>query len=189
MEYENLFASLRVFGTISDDEENNIKKYFNVQKIKKNEILIEKNSPCNKLFFINDGLIRAYYINDKGNEVTRMIAWKNRFLTNIINFRNFADNLETIECIENGELLVIVKDDFIHLMQTSTNLKSIYGDILEEYNAMHIKRFQQLNTLLTRDKMIYFNQNFPTLRNRISDNVLSSFLAISRKTLERIKKN
>lgn len=189
MKHKLIINYLKNYGNISEKEELNIRKYFIPIQALKKQTLINKHSDCNKLFFINYGLLRAYYINNDGNEITRMIAWENRFLTNIVSFRNFSENIETIECIEKAEILAINRTDFDYLMKSSLNLKSIYADILEEYNALHIKRFEQLNSGNANEKIKYFNQNYVILKNRISDIHLSSFLSISRKTIERVKKN
>ena len=164
------------------------KKYFIPININKKHILINKNSPCDKLFFINKGLLRAYYTDSNGKETIRMIAWEGRFLTNVLSFRNLEENKETIDCIEKAEILYINRNDFDTLIKLSLNIKSIYADILEEYNSLHIKRFEQLNSGDALDKYRFFNDNFSPLKNRINDSYLSSFLSISRKTIERIKK-
>ena len=146
----------------------------------KKEILINELLPCDKLFFINKGLLRAFYMDEKGKEITRMIAWENRFLTNIISFKNFSENNEIIECVEKAEILYIDKHGFDILMKSSLNLKSIYADILEEYNALHIKRFQSMNTFDLYQRIIDLKTEFPNFINRVSDNILASFLGISR---------
>ncbi len=189
MQYKNLLKVLKNYGNISETDEKNIRRKFKFLTVNKKQILVNGGSFCDKLFFVNKGLLRAYYYDNTGKELTRMIAWENRFLTNVASFRKFEDNKETIECIENAELLYITKFDFDNLIKSSLNFKIIYADILEEYNALHIKRFEQLNTRDALGKLEYFKINFPALKNRINDTYLSSFLSISRRTLERIKKN
>ena len=188
MNHEKLITLLSKYGTISETEKLNVEKYFIPIEIKKKQVLIEKHAPCNKLFFINKGLLRAYYTNEKETEVTRMIAWENRFLTNIGSFKNVTENNETIECVENAEILYIDRINFEKLITSSLNIKSIYADIIEEYNILHIKRFEQLNSKDSLGKYKYFKENFYPLRNRINDSLLSSFLSVSRKTIERLKK-
>lgn len=188
MKHEQLINFLQKYGTVSELEKKNVKNYFIPLQVKKKQILIEKNSPCNKLFFINNGFLRAYYSNDNEKEITRMIAWENRFLTNIGSFRGFTENNETIECLGNSEILCITRDHFDILMKSSSNLKSIYTDILEEYNALHIKRFEALNTFDLNKKLIHLKQEFPHLINKLSDTLLASLLGISRETYVRNKK-
>lgn len=146
MRHKNLVEVLKNYGNISETDEKNIRRNFKILNVNKKEILVDGNSSCNKLFFVNKGLLRAYYSNNNEKEITRIIAWEKRFLTNIVSFRKLEDNKETIECIENAEILYITKIDFDKLLNSSLNLKSIYADILEDYNTMHIKRFEQLNT-------------------------------------------
>ena len=189
MNHKKLITLLNEYGTISESEQQNIENLFIPLKKKKKQILIEKHSQCNKLFFVNKGLLRAYYTNEKGKEITRMIAWENRFLTNIGSFKNMTENNETIECIENADILYIDRMNFEKLLTSSLNIKSVYADIIGEYNILHIKRFEQLNSKDSLGKYKYFKENFHPLKNRINDTLLSSFLSVSRKTIERLKKN
>lgn len=188
MKHEQLINFLQKYGTISELEKKNVKNYFIPLQVKKKQILIEEKAPCNKLFFINNGFLRAYYSNYNGKEITRIIAWEDRFLTNIGSFKGFTENNETIECIGNGEILYIAREDFDTLIKSSSNLKSIYTDILEEYNALHIKRFEALNTFDLNKKFIHLKQEFPHLINKLSDILLASLLGISRETFVRNKK-
>ena len=189
MNHEQLLSFLYQYGNLSETEKQNIKKSFTLLQVKKKQILIEKNTPCNKLFFVNRGLLRAYYINDKGKEITRMVAWKKRFITNIGSFKNLSINNETIECIKDGEVLSINREDFNNLMKSSPNLKSIYADILEEYTALHIKRFEVLNTFDLENKLLHLRQDFPNLIKELNDTLLASFLGINRETFARNKSN
>ena len=187
MNHEQLLSFLYKYGNLSETEKQNIKKSFTLLQVKKKQILIEKNTPCNKLFFVNRGLLRAYYINDKGKEITRMVAWKKRFITNIGSFKNLSINNETIECIKDGEVLSINREDFNNLMKSSPNLKSIYADILEEYTALHIKRFEVLNTFDLENKFLHLKQDFPNLIKELNDTLLASFLGMNRETFARNK--
>ena len=189
MNHEQLLAFIKKYGNISELEEESIKTFFVPLLIKKKQVLIEKNTVCNKLFFVNKGLLRTYYIDINGNEFTRRIAWENGFLTNMSSFRkNGIENNETIECIENAEILQITKIDLDKLLSLSADLTKIYQIILEKYMAINIRRYQHLSSSSPLEKLIYFNENYPLLKSRINDTILASFLSISRKTLIRTKK-
>lgn len=189
MNHEQLITFIKKYGNISELEEESIKTFFVPLIIKKKKILIEKNSVCNRLFFVNKGLLRTYYIDNNGNEFTRRIAWENGFLTNMNSFRkNGIENNETIECIENAEILQITKKDLDKLLFFSENLTKIYHIILEKYMAINIRRYQHLSSSNPSEKLNYFNENYPLLKCRINDTTLASFLSISRKTLIRARK-
>lgn len=180
MNHDQLFSLLENYGSISKSEKENITRYFKPLETKRKQILIEKKSPSDKLYFVIDGYLRAYYINEHDKEITRMIAWKNRFLTNLASFRSSSENNEVIESIRNSKVLYINREDFEVLMTSSQNLKNIYTDILEEYNALHVRRFESLHSFNLKKKFEYLKSEFPHLINELNDNVLASFLGISR---------
>lgn len=180
MNHDQLFSLLENYGSISKSEKENIAKYFKPLETKRKQVLIDNKSPCDKLFFIINGYLRAYYINEKGKEITRMIAWENRFLTNLANFRGFSPNNEIIESIIQSKLYYITRQDFEILVNSSFNLKNIYIDILEEYNALHIRRFESLNTFDIEKKFEHLKSEFPHLITKLNDKLLASFLGMSR---------
>lgn len=190
MHHDKLIQALEKYSPITDSDKRNITFSFNPIKVRQKVILISENKLCNKLFFINNGLLRSFSTDNKGNEITRRIAWEGGFLTNMDNFReNANDSNEHIECIENAELLEISKKEFEILISSSVTLTCVYQIILEKYIAINIRRFQQLTSLNPTERLQYYNRNFPKLKNRISETVLATFLGISRKTLERVRKN
>lgn len=187
MAHEQLITFLKKYGSISDTEKQSIEKYFIPLTVKKKQVLIKTHFPCNKLYFVKNGLLRAFYSNEKGNEITRMIAWENRFLTNLASFNGSVENNETIECIKDAEILHIDRTDFSSMLKLSLNLKSFYADILEEYNAMHIRRFESLNTHNLEMKFKYLKHEFPHLINQVNNSLLASFLGVSREAFVRNK--
>ncbi|SEF95778.1 cAMP-binding domain of CRP or a regulatory subunit of cAMP-dependent protein kinases [Halpernia humi] len=188
MEHEKLLDTIKSYDKISKEEETNLENFFTALKIKKGEVLIKSSTPCNKLFFVNSGLLRDFFINETGNEITTIITCEGRFLTNIISFNGFAENNETIECIEDAEILSISKENFDKLMHSSKNLKCIYADIIEEYYALLTERFHYLNTKNVEQKINHLKNDFPFLINRVNDSLIASFLGITRETFVRNKK-
>ena len=180
MSHQKLIKLLETYNTISANEREIIYKKFKFRKIKKREIIINKNSSFHKLFFVNSGILRAYYLNDQGREITKEIAWENRFIANICSFKMPEENHNIYECIKDAEILEISKDDFDQLLLSSNNLKCIYADILEYYNTFHIKRFDNIIATNIENKMKYLKNDFPNLINQVNDNILASFINVSR---------
>lgn len=53
IEHNKFFEFLNEYTKLSKEETKIIKNSFTPKKIKKGQILINKNEPCNRLFFIN----------------------------------------------------------------------------------------------------------------------------------------
>lgn len=188
MKYEKLFSVLSAYDQISEQEKLDLKTYFTAFDVKKGQLLISANSSCDKVFFVNSGLLRDFYTNETGNEITTIITNEGRFLTNLISFNGFGHNNETIECIESGEVLSISKENFDKLLSSSKNLKCIYADLLEEYYALLTERFHFINTKNVEQKIKHLKKDFPYLIQRVNDRMMASFLGITRETFVRNKK-
>lgn len=183
--HNSLICTLKEYGNISTEEEYLIRKYFRFESLKKNEIF--KSIHSNNIIFVNSGLLRAFVEDKKGNICTRIIAWENRFLTNITTFKHFNSSDETIEALENSEIIYIEKDFFYQLLSTFPNINIIYLKILSEYNELYIRKYSLYACKSIEEKMLFLKDNFPHLIKRTNDTILASFLGISRESFVRGK--
>ena len=53
------------------DELNDILDHFEKEHIQKNRILIKEGQICNKLYFLEAGIGRSFYLKKNGKEVTQ----------------------------------------------------------------------------------------------------------------------
>lgn len=172
---------------ISQEQLNNILSYFKLILVKKNALLLEKNTVANQLFFIKKGCLRLYYVNDEGTIVTRFMAFENTFLTSIVSFISGEPSLEYIQAVENSEILVITNTEFVHLKKTFPGWENVYIYILE-YGITVINA--KLNSLLTQsatERYLSLLKNNPELVQRLSNANLAAYLNISPETLSRLK--
>ncbi len=186
MEHEPLIRLLKQYENITPEDEGNIKRHFSCRSFKKGEVILPAGLPCNKLIFVNKGLLRAFY-DENGRQVTRMIAWENRFLTNLVSFQHFSENIETFECIEDAEILLITRHDLEMLLRDSVSLHKVYSRLLEEYSAVNLNRLHLLSMADVLSKMRILKTDYAHLIGRVNDNILASFLFISRSAFARHK--
>ncbi len=185
MHYNPILAFLNNKQKLSGEEEQNIRKYFRFAKAQRKEKIVTSNSRCDKIVFVNKGIIRAYC--NKEKEVTRMIVSENQFLTNMNSFHLGKENTETFECLEDTEYLYITKPDMNKLLESSPIFKVMCYDILAMYNAVLVTHIHFITNSEVCTKIQYFKTNFPNLIGRISDQILASFIGVSRETIGRNK--
>lgn len=139
MVYFQILALAKAYGNIGESDLVLIKKHFKFKKVKKGDILVDDYKD-GKIFFVNSGMVRAYYTNNNEELVTRMIAWENRLLTNIINFENFSGESEIIECLEDAEVLYITKEDFHKITRQSPEIMDFFFKILENSILLYVEK-------------------------------------------------
>ena len=161
MNIEKFITYLQTIEKIEETDLQKIRQKFKSKKCKKKEILISNNQVCDKVFFIIKGMLRAYYVDEKGLEKTRLISIENEFCSNWASFHNLSKNNEYIQCIEDCELVYV---------------GHIYTAILEKFQVYHVKRFEFISNLTLTERLQKINTFFPNIQNRISNKILASFL-------------
>jgi len=187
MTYNQILLFLNKDKKLPHEEEQHVRKYFRAATARKKDIILRSGSICDKFFFINKGIIRAYFYNGKGIKITRMIACENQFLTNMMSFRTLSSNMETFECLENTEYLYITRQDMDKLLACAPTFPAKYCEILEIYNAVQVNHIHFITNSDVREKVHYLKTNFPDLTGRLSDHILASFIGVSRETFSRNK--
>jgi CRP/FNR family transcriptional regulator len=149
---------------------------------------IQANTIQNNVGFVFSGLLRAFYIDDMGNEITVRFVKENDFATNYVSFISQKPSRYYFQCIEP---CVIVNISY-HLMQNSfAEFPAIekYGRLVAE-NILkgQQKRIESFLFDNAEQRYLDFIKENPNLINRVSISCLSSYLGIDRRSLTRIRK-
>ncbi len=182
----NLFNNIEKLNEI---DIHLVKEAFVFRKSKRNEILISNSQPCNKLFFVLKGMLRAYFIDENGLEKTRLISVENQFCCNWKSFANLSENNEFIQSVDASEYLYVTHNDLFKIINESTNLQKVYTKNLENINDYNARRIHFLTGLNCRTRLEIFSSAYPYLVKRLSNRLLASFLHISPEYCSALKKN
>jgi len=172
---------------IGDEDLKIILSYFKILKKKKNEILLQQGKVSQVSYFVKKGCVRLFFIDDKGKDVTRYIAFENQFATDLVSFITKEPAQETIQVIENSEILYIRHDDFRHLLKIIPKWKDFYTIYLEKAYVNNSKRLMSFTSLNASER---YNQLFkinPDIVKRLPNKIVASYINISQETLSRIK--
>ncbi|MGJ8550593.1 Crp/Fnr family transcriptional regulator [Winogradskyella wichelsiae] len=172
---------------IDDEDLTIVLSYFKTIKKKKNDILLSHGKNSQVSYFVNKGCLRLFYINEEGKDVTRYIAFENQFATELVSFITNEPAQETIQVIENSELLYITHDDFRHLMTIVPKWKDFYNIYLEKAYVNNAKRLISFTTLDAAERYKQLFKINPNIVKRLPNKIVASYINISHETLSRIK--
>lgn len=109
----------------SDDLINQFAAVASVITLKKNDILIRTGDKSNSIFFVVSGILRDYYIDDDGNDVTRFFSYEGGICNGgaLISDEPSAVCTETLE---NCVLLRCTVSDFRKITASSSEAAKAY---------------------------------------------------------------
>jgi len=155
--------------------------------LKKNEVINIIGSPARRMYFVNKGCLRVYFLKPDGGEVTRRFAFENTFSTSLVSFITGEPLTEFTTAIETTELLYITRDDFYRLLDVIPAWEKFYRNFLEFAYVNNTRRLQILATQDATEPYKYLLKENPHYVLRLSNKLVANYLNISPEALSRLK--
>jgi len=172
---------------INDEELQVVLSYFKPLTLKKNEVINVMGQPARRMYFVNKGCLRVYFLKAGGGEVTRRFAFENTFSTSLTSFISGEPLTEFTKAIETTELLYIRRDDFYHLLDVMPAWEKFYRNYLEFAYVNNTKRLQSFATHDAAERYKLLLKENPHYVLRLSNKLVASYLHISQEALSRLK--
>lgn len=172
---------------VSDQELETVLSYFKVLKVKKNEILISPGETSQRIYFVNRGCLRIYFLTEGGNEATRHFAFENQFATALVSFITDQMSKEFVQAIEDTELYYIRQKDFYLLLEIIPQWEKLYRHYLEYAYVTNTNRLMSFITLDATERYRQLLAQNPGVVMRMPNKMVASYLNISQETLSRLK--
>lgn len=186
--YLSLFETVSNYIEIPESDKLLCYQYFQPVSFPKNTIVEEIGKIPGYQYFIISGIMRNYYFNDSGEEVTTDLNNESRFFTSYNNFVHQRISYECIECVSACELLRIKRKDVDILYDRSTILKDFTILLLEKVFEEERNRIRDLTVLTAEQRYIKFICEKPNIIHTVPLQYIASYLGIKPETLSRIRR-
>ena len=157
-----------------------------VEVCSKNQHILEEGERCNKIWFLQSGMVRKYYIHD-GKEITVWIHTENETFTSLQSYSQNTPSTEYLQACEDTIAIGITRDNSKKLIEFPQFVTFTNALMEKEFvNAdMHTKA---LNAKDAKGKYEYLQIIAPEIIKRAKLGHIASILGISQETLSRIRK-
>lgn len=176
------------FVKISDDEFEEIIKFFSIKDIAKKENLLEEGQICKYYYFVITGLLRKFYINDKGVEQTTEFAIETWWLTDNMAYEHKTPSEFFIQTVEKSKILYITKQNQEKLLNTFPKMERYFRFVYQRAYAAAQMRFKYLYSLSKEEFYCQSIKRYPEFVQRIPQYLLASYLGFTPEYLSEIRK-
>jgi len=185
--YTQLDNYLKNQSKIDDASLQVVTSHFKPLRTKRNEVLCSTGQICKNFYFINDGCLRMYEIDNKGNEVTAYFALEDQIMSAITSFVLQKPSRDFLVSIVPSDLLVIGRDSFFKLIETVPEFRNVYTKFMEFafiHSQMRIYSFLGMEGI---DKLRWVMEHEPKLLTRIPSKAVASYLGMTNSTLSKLR--
>lgn len=186
--FDILISHIQNKVSLTEEEKTELRSFFSVKKLKKKQYLLQEGDVCKCLSFVNKGLLKSYFTDEKGGENINMFAFEGWWISDFKSFINQEKAVLNIDAIEETELLMITLEDYDKLM-LKIPVMDRYFRILYQ-NSLVTKDYRLIasNSYTAEEKYLQLVQKNPEMIKRVPHNLIASYLGLAPETISRIRK-
>ncbi|MGB1247520.1 MAG: Crp/Fnr family transcriptional regulator [Chitinophagales bacterium] len=170
--------------TASEDTQKVYSKMVKIVKVQKGQILQREGDFATKAYYVREGLLRSYTIDENGKEHIFMFAPEGWLIADNANLQDACDLF--IDVLEDAEIEVIDKqlfdEKFISLGSVRERLNGLYRRI-----AVLQKRVIMLMSTPAIGRYEHFVATYPQILQRVPQKMIASYLGITPEALSKVK--
>ncbi|NME71602.1 Crp/Fnr family transcriptional regulator [Flammeovirga aprica] len=173
---------------ITEDEWEILKEKLICQHYKAKSVVSSEGKIEDAVYFIDQGLIRSYYLQD-GKEINTYFACDGQFISSYSSFISQTPALENLEAIEESTVYAISFETMAELYQKASKFEKL-GRIMAEKNYLCvIERTRKMQILTAKEKYLDFIQTYADkIVHRVPQHQIASYLGIAPESLSRVRK-
>ena len=152
-------------------------------------LLLQEGEISYNAFYIEKGIIRAWYNND-GKDVTFQFFLENTMFSSLESFKKGLPSMVSFETIEPCILYKIKKSDvesFLEEVYDNPELRTLFMDALFERIFDYMKHFFSFIKDTPQQRYLNLVKAKPEIIKRIPQHYIASYLGITTVHLSRIK--
>lgn len=181
-------AYLKEKVQLTPNEIKEVTALFTEVEFPKKAMILEQGNICRHLYFIQEGLVKAYFIDRNGEEVILNFASESWWITDIYSFEENRASRLYIESIEPTKCRVLTLENQYELFDKIPRLERFFRMLLQKHVGVLQERLFEHIAATAEDRYDGFLESYPTLSNRIPQNQIANYIGVSPEFLSRIRK-
>lgn len=173
---------------LSKPEFSQLSTYLIEKKVKKGEIILNAGSICNHSFFVEEGLLRSYSIDQQGREHMIQFAPENWIISDRSSLLFQEPSEFFIDAVENTTMIMFDEEFVIKASELSANFRTFNQKALNNHIRHQQKRINLLLSAMAEERYLNFIELYPNVTLRVPQWMIASYLGITPESLSRVRK-
>ena len=183
----DLECYLYSYFTFDSDDLVIVSSLFKPAKVKKGDYFLKAGKQCNKLCFIQSGLLRIYVDLD-GKEVTQWISTKGYFVADLASLLFKSPSRWNMQALTEMDIFVIDRGDYDRIGELIPKWPETEKLFLAHCFTMMEDRIFSFISMTAEERYNFFFEKNRELFNQVPLQYIASMLGITPETISRIRR-
>lgn len=184
---QKIITFLRQRVDVSDAEALEFATMFQEKKLRKKQFVIQPDFVARHRYYIIDGTLRSFIVDDNGQETTIALAIDDWWITDYNSYIYQQPATLFVEAVSNATVLQLSYENEQQLKSSNPKFETFFRIIAERGLAAQQRRIITNLTQNAEQRYENFVQKYPQFVNSIPQYIIASFLGMSTEFLSRIR--
>ncbi|AZA85213.1 cyclic nucleotide-binding protein [Chryseobacterium lactis] len=186
--FEVLLSHIQNKVDITDDQKKLLQSFFSLKKLRKKQYLLQEGDICRCLSFVSKGLLKSYFLDEKGIEHINMFAFEGWWISDFNSFIHQEKAVLNIDAVEETEVLMITMEDYNRMLLEIPVMDRYFRILYQNSLVTKDHRLIVSNSYTAEEKYLQLAQKNPEMVKRVPHNLIASYLGLAPETVSRIRK-
>lgn len=176
------------FPALTAADREQITRYFQVKTVRKRQYLLQEGEQATHHYFVIRGCLRLFRVDEKGQDHIIQFAIENWWISDRESLISGKPSKYMIEALEDTEVLKITSADLDTVSNTVAALKQAMQKVQQNNVVATQNRIHAAISFTAEQKYLHFLDTYPDIFQRVPQQMIASYLGITRETLSRIRR-
>ncbi len=182
-------AYLQQRMSITDEQFDLVASHLKTTTFLKNELVLSQGETSTRTYFILDGLMRSYSVDEKGKTHIIQFAPEGWWISDRNGLLNNEASDFNMDAIEPTTALIIPKDFFCTAAAHAPEFNLLNTTMLNNAIRFMQRRINLLLAATAEERYVDFVKLYPNLTLRVPQWMIASYLGITPESLSRVRKD
>ena len=182
-----ILSNIQKHVSLSKEETNHFKQFLKEEQVAKKEFLLKEGNRCEYIYFVNDGILRAFYVNQEGKDFTVMFAMQDWWITDMHCFLNRLPAMVNIQAVSASTVLKLSKKNLDALYIDIPKFEKLFRILMEKAYCREQIRVIRNNSMPAIDRYHAFLEKYPQIVQLVPQKQIASYLGITPEFLSHIR--
>ena len=187
MDHSAILKNIAKHILLDEEEAALFTSMLSYREVRKKAIILRQGDHCATISYVHSGVLRAYYLDNEGNENSIMFAIHDWWVTDIYSFATGNPAVMYIDALENSEVFQLLKEDLDRLFSQVPKFERFFRIMMQNsYIREQLRSIQNLS-LSAEERYLNFSQKYPDFMQKVSQKQIASYLGMTPEFLSAIR--
>jgi len=173
--------------TLDKGEQDYFLSLITPENISRKQILLTEGHPCRNIYYVDAGVLRAFFSDQWGKESTIMFAIADWWITDMFCFINQQPAMLTIEALADSTIFRLQRNDWETLLAAVPKFEKYFRVLMQNaYTREQLRVIQNLS-IPAEERYNNFLGKYPQIAKQVTQKQIASYLGITPEFLSAIR--